>query len=256
MAGKKYDAPAADAVLDVLEFMAENTENWGPTELARKLELSPNMTFRILNVLTNRGYVTRNENGNYRLTAALFALGMKQQNSFDLRSCARPFLEQLAEETCESVQLQVPDGNMMMLFDFVPPPTPFYLAITPGVRLHWLGNAFGKAVLAFLPQGKQQERLLQPTPQLTGKTITDKAELRRELDQIRQIGSACEFEEYLPGHYCVASPVFNAAGEVIAAVGISGLISRYNPENLPVLQQKILKYANKISQSIGHNKGE
>jgi DNA-binding IclR family transcriptional regulator len=247
----KYDAPAANALLDVLEFMTANPVSWGPTELARRLEQSSNMTFRVLNVLTERGYVEKNENGNYHLTAALFSLGMKMQHNFDLRSQARPHLEELAALCGESAQLQIPDGDRMLQVDHVPPPTPYYLVVTPGCRVHWHGNAFGKAVWAFLPREQQEKLFTLPREQLTIHTITDEKLLRKELSDIRISLCAAEYEEYLEGCYCLAAPVFNTLGEIVAAVGISGVISRLKKENLPELQKQVSVCAGKISRSIG-----
>ena len=251
MQNKKYDAPAADAVLELLEFMVENQTPQGPTELSRKLKRTPNMTFRILNVLAEKGYVEKNSAGNYSLTTALFALGMKLQHKFDLRTQARPFLEELANETQQSVQLQIPDGDRMLQFDFVAPKTPFYIVIASGSRVYWHCNAFGRAVLAFLPPEKQKELLSLPMPQLNIHTITDKKLLKDELEKVRKSYSSAEFEEYLVGNYCVASPVFNGVNEVVAAVGITGLTSGLHPEYLPELRQKVLICANKVSQAIG-----
>lgn len=249
---RKYDAPAAGATLEILEFMVDNPDSWGPTELARQLGLTSNMTFRILNVLIERGYVEKDSAGNCRLTANLLALGMKCQRNFDLRRCAHPWLEELACETQESVQMQIPDGDRMLQFDFVAPPMPFYIVVSVGSRVYWHCNAFGRAVVAFLPEEKQKQILALPTPRLNVHTICDKKLLQEELQKIRSSYCASEFEEYLLGNYCIASPVFNAVSEVVAAVGITGLTSRLDPESLPDLRQKVLNCANKVSHAIGY----
>lgn len=251
MTEKKYDAPAAAAALELLEFMAAEPGAWGPTELARRLELTPNLTFRILNVLVEKGYVKKDPAGQYELTAALFSLGMKLQHSFDLRKQARPFLEKLALETRESVQLQVPDGDRMLQLDFVAPPAPYYQAVTPGSRIYWHGNAFGKAVWAFLPEDEAEKIMALPRPQMSIHTVTDPQLIRKELEDIRRTCSSSEFEEYLLGNYCIGSPVFNAAGRVVAGVGITGMSSRLVPEMIPGLREKVLTSARNISNSIG-----
>lgn len=252
MTEKKYDAPAAAAVLELLEFMAAEPGTWGPTELARRLELTPNLTFRILNVLVEKGYVKKDPVGQYELTAALFSLGMKLQHSFDLRKQARPFLEKLALETRESVQLQVPDGDRMLQLDFVAPPAPYYQAVTPGSRIYWHGNAFGKAVWAFLPEDEAEKIMALSRPQMNIHTVTDPQLIRKELEDIRRTCSSSEFEEYLLGNYCIGSPVFNAVGKVVAGVGVTGMSSRLVPEMIPELRRKVLACANKISTSIGY----
>lgn len=252
MQKKHYSAPAAASTLEVLEFMASSPGAWGPTELAKRLELSPNLVFRVLTILQEKEYVKRNPAGQYELTAGLYSLGMKLYHSFDLRKQARSFLETLALETGESCQLQIPANDRMLQLDFVPPPADYYLAVTPGIRLYWHGNAFGKAVLAFLPPEELDARLAAPLPALTVHTVVDPARLREELAEIRQTRSALEFEEYLLGSYCIGSPVFDALGRVVAGVGITGLSSRFSREQLPVLRRRVLSCAENISKAIGY----
>ncbi|WP_302454980.1 IclR family transcriptional regulator [Victivallis vadensis] len=252
MSEKRYSAPAAASTLEVLEFMASNPGAWGPTELARRLELSPNLVFRVLNILQEKGYVKRNPAGQYELTAGLYSLGMKLQNNFELRKQARPFLETLAAETGESCQIQIPAGDRMLQLDFVPPPADYYLAVTPGIRLYRHGNAFGKAVLAFLPPEEHEMLFAVPLPRLTPHTIVDPVRLREEFAEIRRTRSASEFDEYVLGSYCIGSPVFNALGKPVAGVGITGLSSRLCRERLPELRQFVLSCAENISKSIGY----
>jgi len=248
---KQYSAPAAASTLEVLEFMAGNPGAWGPTELAKRLDSSANLTFRVLNVLQEKGYVKRNPSGQYELTAGLYSLGMKLQNSFDLRKQARPFLEALAETTLDSCQIQVPDGDRMLQLDFVPPPADYYLAVTPGVRLYRHGNAFGKAVWAFLPEDESEEWLRSPLPTLTPKTIVDPARLREELAEVHKTRSASEFDEYLLGTYCIGSPVFDATGRVVAGIGVTGLSSLLPQKNIPELRKLVRECAEHISTAIG-----
>lgn len=248
---KRYSAPAAASTLEVLEFMAGNPGAWGPTELAKRLELSSNLAFRVLCVLQEKGYVRRNPAGQYELTAGLYSLGMKLQNSFDLRKQARPFLEALAETALESCQIQIPAGERMLQLDFVPPPADYYLAVTPGIRVCWHGNAFGKAVWAFLPPEESEALFRAPLPQITPHTVTDPKLLRQELAEVQKTRSAMEFDEYVLGSYCIGSPVFDATGKPVAGVGVTGLASRLDEAKLPELRRLVRECAERISTAIG-----
>lgn len=253
---KKYEAPAAEALLSLLEFFSSNPGSWGPTDLARRLDLTPNLTFRILSVLAERGYVVKNSSGHYELTSALYSLGMNLRNRYDLRTLARPYLQELAVSAMESAQIQIPDGDQMMQFDYVAPPSPYYLVITPGTRVYWHGNAFGKVVLAHLSEEEQEKIFSLPRPSMTKHTITDLSRIRQELEEIRETGIGMEVEEYLEGFYCIAAPVFNAAGKVVAAVGITGMTSRLDQKMLPELQKHILTCSCRISEAAGWKKQE
>jgi DNA-binding IclR family transcriptional regulator len=231
--------------------MAGNPGAWGPTELAKRLELSSNLAFRVLCVLQEKGYVRRNPAGQYELTAGLYSLGMKLQNSFDLRKQARPLLEALAETALESCQIQIPAGDRMLQLDFVPPPADYYLAVTPGIRLYRHGNAFGKAVWAFLPPEESEALFQAPLPRLTPHTIIDPARIKQELAEIRETRSASEFDEYVLGSYCIGSPVFDATGKPVAGVGVTGLASRLDETKLPELRRLVRECAERISTAIG-----
>ncbi len=249
----KYQAPAANALLDVLEFMAANRGYWGPTELARQLDLSPNMIFRTLMVLSDRGYVRRSGSGQYELNLKLFALGAQLRKRFDLRKLARPHLEELAEFSGDTAQVQIPDGERMLLVDCAPPPTPYYLATVPGVRLYYQGNAFGKAVMAFLDAGMQAELFAgEDWHLLTPETRILPELLETEFAAIR--AGRCGFEagEYFTGGYCLAAPVFNSENEVAGSIGISGLLSRREPEREELLEAEIMRHAAAISNACGY----
>lgn len=251
MPQKSYSAPAAASMLEVLEFMAGNPGARGPSELAKRLGLTPNLTFRVLNVLQEKGYVKRNSAGQYELTSSLFSLGMRLFNSFDLRKQARPHLEVLTGKCGESCQIQLFEGDHMLQLDFVPPPADYYLAVRPGIRLHLHGNAFGKAVVAFLPEESVEAFLASPLPRLTPHTIIDPEQLRREFEEIRRTRVSMEFSEYVTGNYCIGSPVFDAAGRPVAGVGITGLISRLRRTLLPRLRSEVLECAEQITNAIG-----
>lgn len=248
---KKYNAPAADGVLEVLEFLVENPGAWGPTELNRQLGTGTNLIFRVLNALAEHGYVKRNEAGKYELGAKLFSLGMRLHSRFELRTCARPFLQRLAAETGETCQLQVPDGDRMLSVDCIYPACDYYLAVNPGAHLHYHCNAFGKAVLAFRSEPELREFFRKPLEPMTPHTIVSEELLRRELREIRKTRVATEFDEYLTGGYCIGSPVFDASGNVVAGIGISALSSRRTEENTDYFKNLVRQCAEEITKSTG-----
>lgn len=249
--GKKYSAPAADGVLDLLEFMTDHPGAWGVTELSRQTGIGNNLVFRIMNVLAEHDYAERSETGKYELSAKLFSLGMRLRNRFELRNMAHPSLCRLAEETGETVQIQIPDGDRMLSIDCVYPPRDYYLVIASGARIYYHGNAFGKAVLAFLPKEEQDAVLKKKLCRMTPETVVSLPALRAEFEQIRKTFSASEDGEYVRGSYCIGSPVFDAAGKVAAGVGITALNSRDGEHSREELIRMVLDCAIEITKKIG-----
>ena len=251
MAERKYSAPAADGMLELLEFLVDHPGAWGPSELSRRLEIGTNIIFRTLNILAERGYVRRNDAGRYELGAKLFSLGMRLRNRFDLRLCARPFLERLAEETRETCQLQIPEGTRMIVLECIPPKRDYFFAVTPGTTFYSHGNAFGRAVMAFRPEAEVDALFRKPLEKLTAHTMTDEAALRREFDRIRRTLIAEEYEEYVLGMYCIGSPVFDADGQAVAGIGVTAPTTRRNEDEDSARRERVRKCAADITLAIG-----
>ena len=248
---RQYSAPAADGALAVLEFLVDHPGEWGPTEITRRVGIGVNLTFRILNTLARRGYVVRLADGRCRLSSKLFSLGMKLHAGHDLRLAARPMLETLARVSGEACHLQVPDGDAMVLWDSVAPARDFYLNVTPGTRLCYHGNAFGKIAMAFMPEAEREQILSADLKKLTPRTETDPERLREEILRAARDYYAVEDGEYVSGCYCIAAPVFDAAGRLAAAAGIAGLREREQSLDFQERIELVKDCARRITRLLG-----
>jgi len=247
--------PAVARALDVIEFLADHTRSFGINELARELEIPVNSAFRILKCLESRGYVeTEGTAGGYQLSTRFFSLGMRLYTRFDLRRRARPYMETLCQQTGESTQLYQLDGKAAIVLDCVTPESAWFLQFVPGTRMELLhAAANSKAILAFLDDDSVCRLLPKTLPTATPNTIAERDRLMAELAEIRRSGLAYDHEEYVVGVYCVGAPVFDVYDQVVAAVGLSGLVSRFRPEDLSRIEQQVLECARQISLAIGNN---
>lgn len=248
----KYAAPSVDGLLDVLELMAGERRPFGPTELSRSLGITNNLVFRIMRRLAQRGYADVDSEGRYSLGPKFMTVGLAMQASFDLRRRARRHLEALCERSGETAQIQVLDGDMMLCLDSVAPASCFYLAVVPGGRVYAHASAFGKNVLAFLPEESLARLLSKGLPKLTANTLTAPAALREELEATRGSGLSSDNEEYVAGVVCVGSPVFGADGQVKAGIGVTGLSSRMDSKDMERAGKEVLKTAAALSTDIGY----
>lgn len=256
--GKKlartYTAPAVDRALDILEYMAEHPRPFGATELSRILGIPLNSVFRILKRLTEREYAVQDPiSGGYQLGTRVFSLGMSLYTRFELRQRARPHLEWLCRETEETVQLQTPHGEKVLVLDTVSPEVSFYLRVVPGSHVFYHPNAFGKAILAFMTEEEVKAILPSKLPALTPHTVTLLRELLLQLEETRRTGLAYDNEEYTSGIVCIGSPVFDVQGEVVAGLGITAIASLFNPKQRAAFQQLVLECAYRVSKSIGYS---
>ncbi len=250
-----YSVPAVDAMLDIAEFMSTNqAANCGVTELSRELGLSTNLVFRIMRRLEERGYAERDgESGAYSLSSGFFTLGMRLYNRFELRRVAVEHLKKLSEELGETTQMHVLRGNKMMVLEVVTPPSDFFLQVIPGSRLNIHCNAYGKAVLAFMPEADAMALLPKKLDKLTPASITTKQAFKDELKNVRMTGLAYDREEYNTGIFCVGAPVFDSEGNAVAGLGVTGMSSRFCEKRLPGAEKRVLECAANVSAEIGYS---
>jgi DNA-binding IclR family transcriptional regulator len=251
---REYTAPAVDRALDILEFMAEHPRPFGATELSRILNIPLNSTFRILKRLTERDYTVQDEvSGGYQLSTRVFSLGMSLYTRFELRQRARPPLEWLCRETRETCQIQIPQGDRVLVLDTVNPEISFFLRVVPGSIVHFHANAYGKAMLAFLPEEEVRRILPEELPALTRNSITRLEDLLAELEKVRQSGLAYDEEEYTSGIVCIGAPVFNVQGEIEAGLGITAIASMLEQQERGTFEKLVLECAYRVSKSIGYS---
>lgn len=246
--------PAVARALDVIEFLAQRSRAFGINELARELEIPVNSVFRILKCLEVRGYVeTDGSSGGYQLSTRFFSLGMRLHARFDLRRRARPLLETLCRETGETTQIYLLDADSAIVLDCVTPDASWFLQVVPGSRMMLHTSAFSKAILAFLPTEMARELLPESLQAMTPHSITDREAFFRDLAEVRRTGLAYDREEYTLGVYCVGAPIFDVHGEVVAGAGVSGLVSRFRPQDLPQIERQVLQCVEQVSLAIGHD---
>lgn len=125
---------------------------------------------------------------------------------------------------------------------------------TIGTRRPVYCSAIGKALVAFLPEPELTELLTSLTfERRTSQTITNVDRFRRELVRVRELGYAVDNEEFEEGLRCLAAPIFNHRGRVIATIGISGPTHRLNSETMPALAEAVKDAAAAISRELGYS---
>jgi DNA-binding IclR family transcriptional regulator len=251
---RTYSAPAVDRTLDILEFMAVHPRPYGATELSRCLNIPINSVFRILKRLTDREYTVQDPfSDGYQLSTKVFSLGMSLYTRFELRQRARPHIEWLCRETEETCQLQIPHGDMMLVLDTVSPEVSYFLRVVPGGLVYYHPNAYGKAVLAFLPEDEVKKIVPPRLPSLTPHTIVLRTELMKMLEDVKKTGLGYDNEEYNEGIRCIGAPVFDVEGKAVAGLGVSGLVSTFRNNRQVTFEQLVLECAHRVSKDIGYS---
>jgi IclR family KDG regulon transcriptional repressor len=207
----------AAAILD--SFTVERPE-LGVRDLARRLGLSPATAGRLLATLHSAGILRQNE------ATRAYALGVKVlswasvfSSTLDVRSKARPVLEQLHRQTRESVSLYIRDGVERVCVERIESLQQIRVVVRVGERMQLYAGASGKVLLAFLPR-EQRKKLLAELDlvRLTENTLCDRKRLERDLLEILERGYAISLGERVSGAASVAAPIFDVSGSVVASL--------------------------------------
>jgi IclR family KDG regulon transcriptional repressor len=242
----------ASAVRLMKAFSEEQVEI-GISDLARRLGVAKSTVHRLAVTLVADGMLEQNpDSGKYRLGIALFRLGSLVRRRMSISSEARPLLRELREKVNETVHLAVLDGSEIMYVFNLESTQAIRMRSDVGVRKPAYCTAEGQAILAFQPAYVVDRVLASGLPARTPQTITDPDKLKRALDATRQRGCAIEDEESEIGMRCIAAPLRNDAGEVVAAIGLAGPVSRLSKKALASFIPHVIETAAAISGRLGH----
>lgn len=244
-----------ERTLSILETVAHSTGGLTNSDISRRLKLPKSSASYILRILEKRGYLMRESNsGKYRLGLKLMGLTRESATHTDVREVAKPIMEEFVKRTKLSTHLAVLDNGRAVYVEKVENPNSFIrMDIWVGHRLPVHSTAIGKVLMSSMTEKDVTEILeMRGMEKKTAKTITTAKRFLKELEKVRTYGFAIDDEENSSGVRCIASPVFDAQGKIVAAIGTSNTIISLDEKNLPKVVEAIKKSASQISNLIGY----
>jgi DNA-binding IclR family transcriptional regulator len=238
--------------LEVLDFFTVEKPELSLAEISRLMDVHKSSVYRILRTLEAAGFLCWNaERERYSLSLKILELAGRVLADYDLREVAAPTMEELAARTGEIIHLSILDGEEIVYLEKKGAGQVLTVATRVGGRYPAYASAMGKVLLAFLPEQPLREILGQTElAALTPNTIIDKARLERELEKIRGQGYALDDEEAFPGIRCIAAPIRDPRGKVVAAISATVPAQRLPAERSPELVELIVEGASRISRLI------
>jgi IclR family transcriptional regulator, acetate operon repressor len=216
-------------------------------ELTSRTAIPKSSVHRLAKVLVEQRLLNRTDAG-FALGIRLFELGELEVEHRDLRDTSLPFLEELFEQTHETIHLGVLEGNEVLYFVKIIGYKAFPLPTRTGGRWPAYASALGKVLMAFGPADPLQMLPSAGLKPLTPYTIIDPQRLQRELSIVRRVGTAIESQEAVLGNACVAAPIFDSAGQLLGAVSVSGPPMRLRPvQRAPLVRRTAAKITQRIS---------
>jgi DNA-binding IclR family transcriptional regulator len=239
--------------LAVLDMFSKERPVVTVAEIAQKLGLHRSSASRIAATLAAAKYLRPvGEPGQYRLAGKLVALGQLAQEQTELVSAAAQPLADLVADLGETGHLAVLDGAQSVTVSVVDGWQTVRMHSHVGKRAPAHCSSMGKMLLAGLTDAELDALYADDPPERrTPNTITTLAGLKKHLAAARDAGYTVDNEELEPGLCCVAGPIFDPVGQLVASLSISGPSSRINAETIPVIAGKVMQAARSTSDNLG-----
>lgn len=242
---------SADRVIDIIDLLKDFPRGLTLKEIADKLSLPQSSTFHLLQTMQARQFLSVTERKAYKLGPKLIQIGTRALETLDVNAVAQPYLQELMESLEETVFMAVMLGHELIYVAKVDNYRSVRTSAQIGMRKPVYCTGLGKAFLAFMPE-QVKDNILSgiEMPAITQNTITNPETLNEQLAEFRMQGYAIDDEENEGGLYCLAAPVFNAAGEIIAAISVAGPKNRMYPRHSEIACE-LLSKTKAISQETG-----
>lgn len=244
-----------ERVSSILDVLGKFPRGISVGELSEKVSLPKGSTHRLLSSLVYFDFVSQNKSTKkYHLGFKLVQLGNLLINQIDFRNEARPFMQELAKKTGETIHLVILDQNEALYIDKVAlNQTGLQMMSRIGFRIPIHSTSVGKILAAYLDED-ELDRIINENnlSRQTKNTITDISLFKEHLKNVRACGYAIDDEENEKGIRCVAAPIQSENGKVLAAVSISGPSIRLSIKAIrDSLKGQVCNTALNISKKIG-----
>ncbi|HEX5483264.1 MAG TPA: IclR family transcriptional regulator [Terriglobia bacterium] len=243
---------AIERTLQVAEaFRGER--NLRLADLAERTRMVKSSVFRILFTLERLGYIEKSGDGRYSISSRFGRLAGAARTESNLAAQAAPFMAGLLRRFQETVNLGVLDDGEVLYIHVMESSQVFRLAAHAGMRSPVHSTAMGKCLLSHLARAEVEAILKgRPMERFTPRTITDRAAFHRELSRSRSRGYAIDNEEDYRGIRCLAAPILDTRGNVVAALSISAPAVRLQAERDREVTQALKEACMRISTLRGY----
>lgn len=223
-------------------------------ELAAAAEVPTATAHRLLRALELEDLVRTTDQHAYHLGSYCLVLGSGYLADIDLRTEARPVLEQLVADTGETAHLGVMSGTNVVYVDKVDTSHPVRMYSRVGAVSRMYCSGLGKAYLAHSDDATVDRVIDAGLERRTPNTITDPERLRQELERIRERGFAIDDVENEDGIRCAAAAVLGGDGRAVAAISVAGPATRMTEARLFDIGAAVAEAAVALSRTFGYDR--
>ncbi|GGD89319.1 IclR family transcriptional regulator [Paenibacillus nasutitermitis] len=214
---------SADRVLDILELFTEEKDSYNLTEIAKILSMPPSSTYLLLQNMLSRGYLETDRTGKqFSIGYKLFEIRNQYMKSTSLTREFFRVAEKMVDDLNETIFLGIRSGDKVIYIAEKQNSQPLRFSSNVGSVLPLHGSASGKILISRISEEElhgiyPEERLLA----FTNETISTLTLLKGELEKVREEEIAYNLGESVKGVHCIAGPVWDREGGIVASVSIS-----------------------------------
>lgn len=250
---KENTVQTLDRTFDIIELLATSPNGMGVTEIGRKLGLHKSTVYRLIKALVQRGYLEKDQStGAYRIGLKFVEISSLHIQQIELKTEAIPFMRHLSELTGQVTHLAIMDETEVVYIEKIDVIQSLRMYSQIGKRIPVYCSALGKVLLSG-QNSDYQKRIMKKIKytQHTKNTIREESQFINELEKTKQRGWAVDNEEHELGIRCIAAPIKDFTGKVIAALSITGSKNTIVPEKDQYYSELVVEAADNISRRLG-----
>jgi IclR family acetate operon transcriptional repressor len=240
----------------LLAFQHHN-EAMGTVELSQMLGFHRSTVSRILKVLVAYDFIQKDPNTKkFSLSSAIITLAssLKQSMKTELIQISKPYVDELRTKCKETVIIELPSGDGWIMAYIAISPRPFRLVAEVGERIPYHAAAGSKVYLAFSDPELKASLLKGKLDPITKYTITDRKQLDRKLEQIRQEGYTFDKQHLTEDVNAISVPIFDYRDKPVASIVVAGSPQRIKESNKSLFISELKETAKLISNQLGYKK--
>jgi len=246
----KNSIQVIERMMSLLDVLAESPEPTALKHLAQATGLHPSTAHRILAAMTASRIVERHDAGTYRLGIRLLELGNLVKSRLNIRDIAGPYMQELHERIGEAINLGIRHEDEIVYIERTSSGRSLVRVVyLVGGRAPLHLTSVGKLFLAGdSPESIRAYAKRTGLPGKTATSLTSLPTLEKELDKIRRHGVAFDNEEAEIGLKCVAAPIYDDEGKMVAGLSVSAPVDRHKADWV----SQVRACADEISHAIGY----
>lgn len=253
----KYPVQTVGNAIEILDILAKDMSNRGVgvTDISREMNMGKSSVHRILDTLLYYGYVIKDaETSRYRLGWGLYTIGQRVPQQNQIFSLDSAYLIELSKKTGETVNLGVRDRDEVIIISKLEGTNAgLRVGIQVGEHEPIHATALGKMLIADMTDNDVAEIMGENAVfhKFTDNTISDARELLQDLKQVRAKGYSVDNQEFAVGMICIAMPIRDYTGNIIAAVSVSSPSNHLNDERIDFITSNLRECCGRISWNMG-----